>query len=68
LIVFDEVLIAFVQLSPLPRLGPQADLPRGLLLSAGETKTVNLTLSVPEMALWNVKKEWLVEPGAFFLS
>ncbi|KAL7409406.1 glycoside hydrolase family 3 protein [Mrakia frigida] len=35
--------------------------------AAGETKTVDLVVSVSEMALWNVKKEWLVEPGEFII-
>lgn len=36
-------------------------------IPAGQTVSVNMTLQVPEMALWNQRNEWVVEAGEFQL-
>lgn len=36
-----------------------------VLIDAGQTVNVNLTLDVQEMALWNMQSEWVVEAGEF---
>lgn len=36
-----------------------------VLIKAGETKTVNIDLPVVNWGLWNIKMQYVVEPGDF---
>ncbi len=36
-----------------------------VFLQPGESKTINFTITSEELALWDVHKKWVVEPGEF---
>jgi len=38
-----------------------------VVIPAGQTTTVQIPIEVQDLGLWNVKMEYVVEPGAFFV-